>query len=214
MHQANKQIVLSSDRPPDAISTLEDRLRSRFKMGLLTDIQPPDLETRLAILRKKSENETIPIPADVLEFIATHAKENIRELEGALTRVCAFAKLNNQDLTIEIAKTVLQELIALRKPRAITPEVILDATAEKFGLSKEDIIGQRRHRPLVTARQIAMYVFRELTELSYPAIAREFGGRDHTTVIHAVDKISDLMPAKQQIYDDVTDLVQTIRSGK
>ena len=214
LHQANKQIVLSSDRPPDAISTLEDRLRSRFKMGLLTDIQPPDLETRLAILRKKSENETIPVPADVLEFIATHAKENIRELEGALTRVCAFAKLNSQDLTIEIAKTVLQELIALRKPRAITPEVILDATAEKFGLSKEDIIGQRRHRPLVTARQIAMYVFRELTELSYPAIAREFGGRDHTTVIHAVDKISDLMPAKQQIYDDVTDLVQTIRSGK
>ena len=214
LHQANKQIVLSSDRPPDAISTLEDRLRSRFKMGLLTDIQPPDLETRLAILRKKAENETIPIPADVLEFIATHAKENIRELEGALTRVCAYAKLNNQELTIEIAKTVLQELIALRKPRAITPDVILDATAEKFGLSKEDIIGQRRHRPLVTARQIAMYVFRELTELSYPAIAREFGGRDHTTVIHAVDKISDLMPAKQQIYDDVTDLVQTIRSGK
>tara|TARA_B100000686_G_scaffold347196_2_gene435373 strand:+ start:2990 stop:4369 length:1380 start_codon:yes stop_codon:yes gene_type:complete len=214
LHQANKQIVLSSDRPPDAISTLEDRLRSRFKMGLLTDIQPPDLETRLAILRKKAENETIAIPADVLEFIATHAKENIRELEGALTRVCAFAKLNNQKLDIDIAKTVLQELIALRKPRAITPDVILDATAEKFGLLKEDIIGQRRHRPLVTARQIAMYVFRELTELSYPAIAREFGGRDHTTVIHAVDKISDLMPAKQQIYDDVTDLVQTIRSGK
>ena len=214
LHQANKQIVLSSDRPPDAISTLEDRLRSRFKMGLLTDIQPPDLETRLAILRKKAENETIPIPADVLEFIATHAKENIRELEGALIRVCAFAKLNNQPLDIDVAKTVLQELIALRKPRPITPDVILDATAAKFGLLKEDIIGQRRHRPLVTARQIAMYVFRELTELSYPAIAREFGGRDHTTVIHAVDKISTLMPAKQQIYDDVTDLVQTIRSGK
>ena len=214
LHQANKQIVLSSDRPPDAISTLEDRLRSRFKMGLLTDIQPPDLETRLANLRKKAENETIPIPADVLEFIATHAKENIRELEGALIRVCAFAKLNNQPLDIDVAKTVLQELIALRKPRPITPDVILDATAAKFGLLKEDIIGQRRHRPLVTARQIAMYVFRELTELSYPAIAREFGGRDHTTVIHAVDKISTLMPAKQQIYDDVTDLVQTIRSGK
>ena len=214
LHQANKQIVLSSARPPDAISTLEDRLRSRFKMGLLTDIQPPDLETRLAILQKKAENETLPIPADVLEFIATHAKENIRELEGALIRVCAFAKLNNQELDIDVAKTVLQELIALRKPRAITPQVILDATAEKFGLLKEDIIGQRRHRPLVTARQIAMYVFRELTELSYPAIAREFGGRDHTTVIHAVDKISTLMPAKQQIYDDVTDLIQTIRSGK
>ena len=214
LHQANKQIVLSSDRPPDAISTLEDRLRSRFKMGLLTDIQPPDLETRLAILRKKAENETIHIPADVLEFIATHAKENIRELEGALIRVCAFAKLNSQPLDIDVTKTVLQELIALRKPRPITPDVILDATAEKFGLLKEDIIGQRRHRPLVTARQIAMYVFRELTELSYPAIAREFGGRDHTTVIHAVDKISTLMPAKQQIYDDVTDLVQTIRSGK
>ncbi|MFL2697450.1 MAG: chromosomal replication initiator protein DnaA [Acidimicrobiales bacterium] len=214
LHQANKQIVLSSDRPPDAISTLEDRLRSRFKMGLLTDIQPPDLETRLAILRKKAEFETFPVPDEVLEFIATHATENIRELEGALIRVCAFANLSSLPLTVDLAKEVLHELIALKKPRPITPNVILDTTAEMFGLSKEDIIGQRRHRPLVTARQIAMYVFRELTELSYPAIAREFGGRDHTTVIHAVDKISGLMSAKQTIYDQVTELIHTIKTGK
>ena len=133
-------------------------------------------------------------------------------MEGALTRVCAFAKLNNQDLTIEIAKTVLQELIALRKPRAITPEVILDATAEKFGLSKEDIIGQRRHRPLVTARQIAMYVFRELTELSYPAIAREFGGRDHTTVLHACRKIEQLREESHDIKEDYKNLIRTLSS--
>jgi chromosomal replication initiator protein len=214
LHQANKQIILSSDRPPDAISTLEDRLRSRFKMGLLTDIQPPDLETRLAILRKKAESATFPVPYEVLEFIGTHATENIRELEGALIRVCAFANLSDLPLTIDLAKDVLHELIALKKPRPITPAVILDATSEMFGLPIEDIIGQRRHRPLVTARQIAMYVFRELTELSYPAIAREFGGRDHTTVIHAVDKISELMSAKQLIYDQVTELIHTIRSGK
>jgi len=214
LHQANKQIILSSDRPPDAISTLEDRLRSRFKMGLLTDIQPPDLETRLAILRKKAENVTFPVPYEVLEFIGTHATENIRELEGALIRVCAFANLSDLPLTIDLAKDVLHELIALKKPRPITPAVILDATSEMFGLPIEDIIGHRRHRPLVTARQIGMYVFRELTELSYPAIAREFGGRDHTTVIHAVDKISELMSAKQLIYDQVTELIHTIRGGK
>ncbi len=214
LYQANKQIVLSSDRPPDAIGTLEDRLRSRFKMGLITDIQPPDLETRLAILRKKAEHETLPVPYDVLEFIASHVTDNIRELEGALIRVCAFANLSDLPLTVDLAKEVLHDLVATRQPRAITPDLIIDTTAEMFGFTRDEIIGQRRHRPLVTARQIAMYVFRELTDLSYPAIAREFGGRDHTTVIHAVDKIGALMSDRRQIYDQVTELNQRIRSAE
>lgn len=214
LYQANKQIVLSSDRPPDAISTLEDRLRSRFKMGLITDIQPPDLETRLAILHKRGENEPSPPPHSVLEFIASHITDNIRELEGALIRVCAFANLNRQQLTVELAEDVLSDIVASRQPRPITPDVILDATSKMFGFSRDEIIGARRHRPLVTARQIAMYVIREMTDLSYPAIAREFGGRDHTTVIHAVDKIGSLMSERRQIYDQVTDLIQSIKSGR
>ncbi|MGI9623434.1 MAG: chromosomal replication initiator protein DnaA [Acidimicrobiales bacterium] len=213
LYQANKQIVLSSDRPPDAISTLEDRLRSRFKMGLITDIQPPDLETRLAILRKKAEHEAQPVPPEVLEYIASHVTDNIRELEGALIRVCAFASLNDLPLTVDIATEILRDLVSTRQPRPITPDLIIDTTADMFGFTREEIIGQRRHRPLVTARQIAMYVFRELTDLSYPAIAREFGGRDHTTVIHAVDKIGALMSDRRQIYDQVTELTQAIRSG-
>ncbi len=213
LYQANKQIVLSSDRPPDSMSTLEERLRSRFKMGLLTDIQPPDLETRLAILRKKAELETEPIPDEVLEFIASNVTDNIRELEGALIRVSAYASLNHQPLTVEIATDVLRDLVAIRQPRPITPALIIDTTAEMFSYTREEIMGQRRHRPLVTARQIAMYVFRELTDLSYPAIAREFGGRDHTTVIHAVDKIKSQMSDRRQIYEQVTELIQTIRSG-
>jgi chromosomal replication initiator protein len=212
LYQANRQIVLSSDRPPDAIGTLEDRLRSRFKMGLITDIQPPDLETRLAILSKKAENET-QVPPDVLEFIASHVTDNIRELEGALIRVCAFRNLNGQPLTVDVAREVLHDLVAIRQPRPITPDLIIETTVEMFGFTREEIIGQRRHRPLVTARQISMYVFRDLTELSYPAIAREFGGRDHTTVIHAVDKISSLMSDRRQIYDQVTELIQRVRSG-
>ena len=213
LHQANKQIVMSSDRPPDAISTLEDRLRSRFKMGLITDIQPPDLETRMAILRKKAEHETQAVPPDVLEFIASNVTDNIRELEGALIRVCAYGTLNDKPITVEIATDVLRDLVATRQPRPITPDLIIETTSEMFGFTREEIIGQRRHRPLVTARQIAMYVFRELTDLSYPAIAREFGGRDHTTVIHAVDKIKSQMSDRRQIFDQVNELIQTVRSG-
>ena len=185
--------MLSSDRPPDAIATLEDRLRSRFEWGLITDIQPPDLETRLAILRKKAEREPRSIPDEVLEFIATNITDNIRELEGALIRVAAFASLTASQLTEEARRAG-----ARRPPRrppapADHPELILEATAKMFGFTVEDLCGKSRRRPLVTARQIGMYVFRELTDLSYPAIAEEFGGRDHTTVIHAVEKISALM---------------------
>lgn len=213
LHQANRQIVLSSDRPPDAINSIENRLRGRFKMGLTTDIQPPDLETRLAILRKKAERETTWIPDEVLEFIGTNITDNIRELEGALIRVTAFANLTNEHLDVALAEQVLGDIIGERKPRPITPDLILETTSEIFGFSIEELKGKSRRRPLVTARQVAMYVVRELTDLSYPAIAREFGGRDHTTVMHAVDKVTNLMKERRLIYDQVTELMQTIRKG-
>lgn len=213
LYESNRQIVLSSDRPPDAISALEDRLRSRFKMGVTTEINPPELETRLAILRKKAESEPVPPPADVLEFIATHITNNIRELEGALLRVCAYANLTKEQMSIELAEVVLSDILSNNQPRPITPELILAKTSEMFGFSIDEICGKSRRRPLVNARQIGMYVCRELTDLSYPAIAREFGGRDHTTVIHAVEKIGGLMKERRQIYDQVTALTQSIRSG-
>jgi chromosomal replication initiator protein len=213
LYQANRQIVLSSDRPPDAIAKLEDRLRSRFKMGLTTEINPPELETRLAILRKKAESEPVPPPDDVLEFIASNITNNIRELEGALIRVCAYASLTKEHLSVELAERVLSDIISDSQPRPITPDLILQKTADMFGFSIDEIRGKSRRRPLVTARQISMYVFRELTDLSYPAIAREFGGRDHTTVIHAVEKVGGLMKERRQIYDQVTELTQIVRSG-
>ncbi len=213
LYGAQKQIVITSDRPPKSIATLEDRLRSRFLSGLITDVQPPELETRLAILRKKAGGESPFVPDEVLEFIATHVKDNIRELEGALIRVSAFASLNREPLTRDLAEKVLSDLIATDQPRQITPKAILDATAETFGFSVDDICGTSRRRPLVTARQVGMYVFREVTDFSYPAIAREFGGRDHTTVIHAVEKISALMKERRQIYDQVTELIHRIKSG-
>jgi chromosomal replication initiator protein len=213
LHQADRQVVLSSDRPPDAISTLEDRLRSRFKMGLTTEINHPELETRLAILRKKAEREPVVPPPDVLEFIATHITNNIRELEGALIRVCAYGSLTRQPLSVPLVQEVLDDILSDTQPRPITPDLILEKTSEMFGFPIEEIQGKSRRRPLVTARQISMYVFRELTDLSYPAIAREFGGRDHTTVIHAVEKIGGLMKERRQIYDQVTELIQRIKNG-
>ncbi|HJO40818.1 MAG TPA: chromosomal replication initiator protein DnaA [Acidimicrobiales bacterium] len=216
IQQAGGQIVLSSDRPPDSIPTLEDRLRSRFKMGLVTDIQAPDLETRLAILSKKTEENPggIIVPDEVLQFIAENITENIRELEGALTRVSAYAKLNHEPCTKALAITVLGDLISSNAPRPITPELIFEQTTEMYGFSKEELIGGSRRRPLVTARQVAMYIFRELTDLSYPSIAREFGGRDHTTVIHAVEKIKGLMAERREIYDQVTSLISALRDNK
>ena len=214
LHQGGGQIVLSSDRPPDAINTLEDRLKSRFKMGLITDIQPPDVETRLAILRKKAEDTpgNFEISPEVLLFIAENITDNIRELEGALTRVTAYANLDQVPITEKLAKTILQDLINSNQPLPITPDVILSKTSEMYGFSIDELIGGSRRRPLVTARQISMYIFRELTELSYPAIAKEFGGRDHTTVIHAVDKISQLMAERREIYDQVTALTTAVKS--
>ena len=208
------QIVLTSDRAPDSISTLEDRLRSRFKLGLVTHIQPPDVETRLAILRKKvvGSSSGVPVPDDVLLFIAENVTDNIRELEGALTRVTAYSSLNNEPCTRDLALSILGDLISTTSPLVITPDLILAKTSEIYGFSREDLVGASRRRPLVTARQVSMYVFREITDLSYPAIAREFGGRDHTTVIHAVDKISRLMAERRDIYDQVSALVSAVRS--
>jgi chromosomal replication initiator protein len=213
LHQTSRQIVLSSDRPPDQIG-IEDRMRSRFQQGLMTDIQPPALETRMAILRKKADLESpTRIPNDVLELIATNIKDNIRVLEGALIRVSAFASLTHEPLTVERATQVLADLLSENQPRPITPQLILDETATQFGFTIDDITSKHRQRPLVTARQIAMYVMRELTDLSYPNIAREFGGRDHTTVIHAVEKIGTLMSKDRQIYDQVTRLMRAVRQG-
>lgn len=213
LFQTNRQIVLSSDRPPDSIDTLEDRLRSRFKMGLLTDVQPPDLETRFAILRQKAESDRRHVPDEVLELIATRITNNIRELEGALIRVSAYSSLTDEPMTLDLAERVLGDLLTDSGPEPITPERILAATSTMFGFPVEELQGKSRRRPLVEARQISMYVFRELTDLSYPAIARHFGGRDHTTVIHAVDKITSLMKERRKIYDQVSALTQTIKTG-
>ncbi len=213
LHGANKQIVISSDRMPDAIPTLEERLRGRFKWGLITDIQPPDLETRLAILRNKAERDRSPVPADTLEFIASHITSNIRELEGALIRVTAYASLNHVPITTHLAEQLLGDLLTdtFVKPR--TDDEMLTEIATILGFSVEALRGRSRQRPLVAARQTAMYVFRELTDLSYPSIARLFGGRDHTTVIHAVDKIQRQMKERKQVYDQVTDLIQRLKAS-
>ncbi len=213
LYGASKQIVITSDRPPKSIATLEDRLRSRFLSGLITDVQPPDLETRLAILRKKAELDSLPVPHEVLELIATHVRDNIRELEGALIRVTAYASLNHQALTRTLAEEILADILSTDQPRRITPLAILQATADTFGFTIDELCGTSRRRPLVIARQISMYVFRDLTDFSYPAIAREFGGRDHTTVIHAVDKISALMRERRQIYNQVTELILLIKGS-
>ena len=213
LHQSGRQIVISSDRPPKNIATLEDRLRSRFEWGLITDVQPPEVETRLAILRKKAERERTAVPDDVFNFIGTHIKDNIRELEGALNRVCAYAGLNRVPLDLPMAERVLSDLLSGNEPRPVTAKMILNATAEMFGFSITDLIGQSRRRPLVTARQVGMYVFREMTDFSYPMIGREFGDRDHTTVIHAVEKITEQMKERRAIYDQVTELIRVIKSG-
>ncbi|MGH9069571.1 MAG: chromosomal replication initiator protein DnaA [Acidimicrobiales bacterium] len=214
LYGASKQIVITSDRPPKSIATLEVRLRSRFLSGLITDIQPPDLETRLAILRKKAEIDNLPVPPEVLDLIAAHVRDNIRELEGALIRVTAYASLNKQSLTRGLAEEILADILSADRPRRITPLAILQATSDTFGFSIDELCGTSRRRPLVIARQISMYVFRDLTDFSYPAIAREFGGRDHTTVIHAVEKISTLMRERRQIYDQVTALILLIKGAR
>ncbi|WP_411574111.1 chromosomal replication initiator protein DnaA [Streptomyces fradiae] len=215
LHNANKQIVLSSDRPPKQLMTLEDRLRNRFEWGLTTDVQPPELETRIAILRKKAVQEQLNAPPEVLEFIASRISRNIRELEGALIRVTAFASLNRQPVDLVLTESVLKDLIPGGEDTApeITAGAIMAATADYFGLTVEDLCGSSRSRVLVTARQIAMYLCRELTDLSLPKIGAQFGGRDHTTVMHADRKIRALMAERRSIYNQVTELTNRIKNG-
>jgi chromosomal replication initiator protein len=211
LYNANKQIVISSDRPPKQLTTLEDRLRSRFEWGLITDIQPPELETRIAILRKKAAQDKLNAPDDVLEYIASKISTNIRELEGALIRVTAFASLNRQLVDLALAEIVLKDLIQDEGGPEITGPTIMAQTASYFSLSVEDLCGTSRSRVLVNARQIAMYLCRELTELSLPKIGQAFGGRDHTTVMHADRKIRQLMAERRSIYNQVTELTNRIK---
>ncbi|WP_405797064.1 chromosomal replication initiator protein DnaA [Streptomyces sp. NBC_01506] len=215
LHNANKQIVLSSDRPPKQLITLEDRLRNRFEWGLTTDVQPPELETRIAILRKKAVQEQLNAPPEVLEFIASRISRNIRELEGALIRVTAFASLNRQPVDLGLTEIVLKDLIPGGEDSApeITAGAIMAATADYFGLTVDDLCGSSRSRVLVTARQIAMYLCRELTDLSLPKIGAQFGNRDHTTVMHADRKIRALMAERRSIYNQVTELTNRIKNG-
>jgi chromosomal replication initiator protein len=212
LHNANKQIVITSDRPPQQLSTLEDRLRTRFQWGLITDVQPPDIETRIAILRKKAASDRLMAPPEVLEFIASKISTNIRELEGALIRVTAFASLNRQPVDLSLAEIVLKDLIPADGGPEITGATIMAATAEYYSLTMEDLCGSSRSRVLVTARQIAMYLCRELTDLSLPKIGQMFGGRDHTTVIHADRKIRGQMAERRATYNQVAELTNRIKT--
>ena len=213
LHNANKQIVVTSDLPPKQLPDFEDRMRSRFEWGLITDVQPPDLETRIAILRKKSVQERLVAPPEVLEYIASKISSNIRELEGALIRVTAFASLNRQPVDLAITEVVLKDLLPSDTGPEITAAQIMAATAQYFGVTVDDLCGSSRSRVLVTARQIAMYLCRELTDLSLPKIGQAFGGRDHTTVMHADRKIRQLMAERRSLYNSVMDLTARIRAS-
>ena len=212
LHNANKQIVVTSDLPPKQLPDFEERMRSRFEWGLITDVQPPDLETRIAILRKKSIQERLVAPPEVLEYIASKISSNIRELEGALIRVTAFASLNRQPVDLAITEVVLKDLLPSETGPEITAAQIMTATAAYFGVTVDDLCGSSRSRVLVTARQIAMYLCRELTDLSLPKIGQAFGGRDHTTVMHADRKIRQLMAERRSLFNQVTDLTSRIKS--
>ena len=211
LHEANKQIIISSDRPPKEIPTLEDRLRSRFEMGLITDIQPPDFETRIAILRKKAQLENINVPNEVMTYIAKYIKSNIRELEGALTRVVAYSSLTNKNISLELATEALKDIISNPKSEEITVNRIKEKVSEAFNIKMDDFNSKKRTRTIAYPRQIAMYICRELTDLSLPKIGSEFGGRDHTTVIHAHDKISKDIEENQQIKDKIDKIISDLK---
>ena len=210
LHEANKQIILSSDRPPKEIPTLEDRLRSRFEWGLIADIQPPDFETRIAILKKKADVEKLDIPNEVMVYIASQIKSNIRELEGALIRIVAYSSLTNREISVDLASEALKDIISNKKTRQINIPYIQETVAEYYNLRVEDHKSQRRTRNVAFPRQIAMYLSRKLTDMSLPKIGEEFGGRDHTTVIHAYEKISDCLQKDESLQSTVNDLSKKI----
>ena len=210
LHDANKQIILSSDRPPKEIPTLEDRLRSRFEWGLIADIQPPDFETRMAILKKKADVEKLNVANEVMVYIATRIKSNIRELEGALIRIVAYSSLTNRPITVELASEALKDIISNKQNKNVTIDVIQDVVAAYFNLRVEDLKSQRRTRNVAYPRQIAMYLSRKLTDMSLPKIGEEFGGRDHTTVIHAYEKISDTLNRDESLQHTVNDITKKL----
>jgi chromosomal replication initiator protein len=211
LHDAQRQIIITSDRPPKQLG-LEERVRSRFEWGLITDVQPPDLETRIAILRKKAALDGVTLADDILTFIASRIESNIRELEGALIRVIAFASLDHRPVSLALAETVLKDLYPESGPGSITPELILAETSRYFNISPEELLSPNRNRTVATARQIAMYLCRELTDLSLPRIGQRFGGRDHSTVMHAAAKIRAQMAEQRATYTQVQELTARIRT--
>ncbi|MDF2503224.1 MULTISPECIES: chromosomal replication initiator protein DnaA [Clostridium] len=210
LHENNKQIILSSDRPPKEIPTLEDRLRSRFEWGLIADIQPPDFETRIAILKKKADVENLNIPNEVMVYIATKIKSNIRELEGALIRIVAFSSLTNKEISVDLASEALKDIISSRQSRQVTISLIQDIVSNYYNLRIEDFKSARRTRNIAYPRQIAMYLCRKLTDMSLPKIGEEFGGRDHTTVIHAYEKISAGLKKDESLKNAISDITKKI----
>lgn len=208
LHEANKQIILSSDRPPKEIPTLEDRLRSRFEWGLIADIQAPDFETRIAILKKKADVENLNVPNEVMVYIATKIKSNIRELEGALIRIVAYSSLTNREISVDLATEALKDIISNKQNKQITIDIIQDTVANYYNLRVEDFKSQRRTRNVAYPRQIAMYLCRKLTDMSLPKIGEEFGGRDHTTVIHAYEKISDALQKDETLQSAINDITK------
>ena len=210
LHEANKQIILSSDRPPKEIPTLEDRLRSRFEWGLIADIQAPDFETRMAILKKKADVEKLNVPNEVMVYIATKIKSNIRELEGALIRIIAYSSLTNREVTVDLATEALKDIISNKQNKSITIDLIQDVVATYFNLRVEDLKSQRRTRNVAYPRQIAMYLSRKLTDMSLPKIGEEFGGRDHTTVIHAYEKISESLNKDESLEHTINDITKKL----
>ena len=213
LHDANKQIILSSDRPPKEIPTLEDRLRSRFEWGLIADIQIPDFETRMAILKKKAEVENLNVANEVMVYIATKIKSNIRELEGALIRIVAYSSLTNREITVDLASEALKDIISKKQGKSITINLIQDIVSSYFNLRVEDLKSQRRTRNVAYPRQIAMYLSRKLTDMSLPKIGEEFGGRDHTTVIHAYEKISDNLNKDESLQHTIDDITKKLTRG-
>lgn len=213
LHDHNKQVVITSDLPPKHLTGFEDRMRSRFEWGLITDVQAPDLETRIAILRKKAQSERLQVPDDILEYMASKVSSNIRELEGTLIRVTAFSSLNKTPVDLSLVQTVLKDLITLDEDNVIAPVDIINHTAEYFKLTVDDLYGSSRSQAVATARQIAMYLCRELTNLSLPKIGQLFGNRDHTTVMYANKKISELMKERRSIYNQVTELTSRIKQN-
>jgi chromosomal replication initiator protein len=214
LHDHNKQVVITSDLPPKQLTGFEDRMRTRFEWGLITDVQTPDLETRIAILRKKAQSERLQVPDDILEYMASKASANIRQLEGTLLRVTAFSSLNRQPVTMDLVQTVLKDLVTLDDDNVISPVDIITHTADYFKLTIDDLYGSSRSQAVATARQIAMYLCREMTNLSLPKIGQLFGGRDHTTVMYATKKINELMKERRSIYNQVTELSSRIRQNQ